>query len=113
MYKLIAFTNTHRWGFWNRAHPDGVGINNINKFLVHNVINSDILKLIKMALKTYQVPQGQQRYTILPKWPGLEFDIDEPEGKALLGSPNGMAAGYFRRSDQPRPATSELTFLLQ
>lgn len=64
---------------------------------MHDVINLDTLRLIGLALKSYEVPTGQQRYTILPKWPGLEFDIETPEGKAMLGSPNGLAAGYFRK----------------
>lgn len=51
-----------------------------------------------MALKTYQVPEGDTRRTILPKWPGLAFKIETDEGKVMLGSPNGIAAGYFRKS---------------
>ena len=62
---------------------------------MHDIVNDDTLKLIKMALETYQVPEGQQRYTLLPKWPGLVFEIETEEGKAMLGSPNGVAAGYF------------------
>ena len=62
---------------------------------MHDIVNDDTLKLIKMALKTYHVPEGQQRYTLVPRWPGLVFDIETEEGKAMLGSPNGVAAGYF------------------
>jgi hypothetical protein len=73
------------WGFWNRAHPGGANLDKINKFLVHDIANEDTLKLIKIALKTYKVPEGQQRYTYLPKWPGLVFDIETDEGKAMFG----------------------------
>jgi hypothetical protein len=62
---------------------------------VYDITNDETLELIKMALKTYQVPEGQQRYTFLPNWPGLVFDIETEECKAMLGSPNGVAAGYF------------------
>lgn len=51
-----------------------------------------------MALKSYKVPEGQERHKFLPRWPGIEFSIETPEGKAMLGSPNGIAAGYFRKS---------------
>ncbi|KAJ8106913.1 hypothetical protein OPT61_g9226 [Boeremia exigua] len=84
------------WAFWRRAHGDGQGLGNINKFLVHDIVNAETLRLIGLALKRYEVPDGQQRYKFLPKWPGLELDIETPEGKAMLGSPNGVAAGYFR-----------------
>ncbi|XPT03569.1 Mitochondrial import inner membrane translocase subunit tim8 [Ascochyta lentis] len=83
------------WAFWRRAHPDGVGLDNINKFLVHDIVNDDTLRLIRLALKTYKVPEGQQRENRLPRWPGLVFGIETEEGKAMLGSPNGIAAGYF------------------
>ncbi|KAJ4311116.1 Mitochondrial import inner membrane translocase subunit tim8 [Neodidymelliopsis sp. IMI 364377] len=83
------------WGFWNRAHPGGANLDKINKFLVHDIANEDTLKLIKIALKTYKVPEGQSRYKYLPKWPGLVFYIETDEGKAMFGSPNGLAAGYF------------------
>lgn len=73
------------WGFWNRAHPGKENLNQISKFLVHDIINQDTLDLIKRALATYKVPDGQQRYTRLPKWPGLVFDIETEEGKAMLG----------------------------
>ncbi|KAF3009504.1 hypothetical protein E8E13_003824 [Curvularia kusanoi] len=82
------------WGFWKRAHPDGAGLNNINKFLVHDIINPDTLDLMRLALQSYEVPEGQ-RYTYIPAWPGIEFDMETPEGKSMLGSPNGLAAGYF------------------
>ncbi|KZM28677.1 uncharacterized protein EKO05_0009934 [Ascochyta rabiei] len=83
------------WAFWRRAHPDGANLDNINKFLVHDIVNADTLKLIELALKTYRVPDGQQRERYLPKWPGLVFDMETDEGKAMLGSPNGVAVGYF------------------
>lgn len=64
---FIKFTDRHSWGFWNRAHQNDAGLDNDNKFLVHDVINADTLKLIKLALKSYPVPEEQQRYAFLPK----------------------------------------------
>ncbi|KAF1928401.1 uncharacterized protein M421DRAFT_92650 [Didymella exigua CBS 183.55] len=83
------------WAFWKRAHKDDAGLNNIQKFFVHDAVNEDTLRLVGVALKTYQVPEGDIRRTRLPKWPGLVFDIETEEGKVMLGSPNGIAAGYF------------------
>lgn len=96
---MCCFTDIRSWAFWNRAHKDNTGLDNIQKFHVHCVVNKDTLRLVNMALKTYQVPDGDTRPTRLPKWPGLVFDIETNEGKAMLGSPNGIAAGYFRKSD--------------
>jgi hypothetical protein len=93
----LRFTDGRSWAFWKRAHRNDAGLNNIQKFHVHDAVNEETLRLIAMALKTYRVPDGDVRRTRLPKWPGLVFDIETDEGKAMLGSPNGMAAGYFRK----------------
>lgn len=79
------FTNQCSWAFWKREHPDNVGLDNINKFLVHDVINPATVKLVKRALLSYKVSDGEERYKYVPKWPGLVFDIETEEGKAMLG----------------------------
>lgn len=78
-------THKHSWAFWKREHKDGKGLDNINKFLVHDIINRDTEKLIMQALSSYKVPEGGQRYKFVPKWPGLVFGIESDEGKAMLG----------------------------
>ncbi|KAH6639025.1 hypothetical protein C7974DRAFT_387722 [Boeremia exigua] len=83
------------WAFWRRAHADGAGLSNINKFLVHDIINSQTIRLMQMALQRYEVPEGQERLKRIPKWPGLELGIETPGALAMLGSPNGLAVGYF------------------
>ncbi|KAJ4993437.1 hypothetical protein SVAN01_00985 [Stagonosporopsis vannaccii] len=83
------------WAFWNRAHKDSVGLKDINLFLVHQIVNQDTMRLIRMAMKSYKVPDGEQRHVFVPRWPGIEFFIDTAEGQAMLGSPNGLSAGYF------------------
>lgn len=94
----LGCTNHCSWAFWKRAHGNDADINNIQKFHVHDAVNEDTLRLVNMALNTYKVPDGDVRRPRLPKWPGLVFDIKTDEGTAMLGSPNGIAAGYFRKS---------------
>lgn len=72
------------WGFWTRAHG-GSDLGRINKFIVPQIINEITLRLIDEALKTYIVPQGQERLTAVPTWPGITFDIETDQGQALLG----------------------------
>lgn len=94
---ILNFANSCRWAFWKRAHKNDAGLNNIQKFHIHDAVNEETLRLVNMALKTYKVPEGDVGRTRLPKWPGLVFDIETDEGAAMLGSPNGIAAGYFRK----------------
>lgn len=93
----LNIADYQRWAFWKRAHKGDAGLSNIQKFHVHDAVNEDTLRLVNVALKTYQVPEGDSRHTRLPKWPGLIFNIETEEGKVMLGSPNGIAAGYFRK----------------
>ena len=72
------------WGFWHEAHG-GSNLGHITKFIVPQIINEDTLSVIKQALETYEVPEGQERLTALPAWPGVTFDIETDQGKALLG----------------------------
>lgn len=50
-----------------------------------------------MALDTLNVPPGEEPYDDIPEWPGLEFPIHSEEAKVILGSPNGLVAGHFRK----------------
>lgn len=72
------------WGFWHEAHS-GSNLGHITKFIVPQIINEETLSVIKQALETYTVPEGQVRVTTLPTWPGITFDIETDQGKALLG----------------------------
>ena len=72
------------WGFWYQAHG-GSNLGHITKFVVPQVINDVTGRLIDQALKTYEVPEGEERHNTVPEWPGLTFEIDTPPGKALLG----------------------------
>ena len=76
-------------------HPDGQDSNDINMFFVALFLNKITVQLIDEASKASKITAGQSRVGRLPKWPGLVFDIGTEECKGMLGSPNGIAAGYF------------------
>lgn len=72
------------WGFWHEAHG-GSDLGHITKFIVTQVVNGITNRLIDQALQTYIVPDGPERLTAVPTWPGINFDIETEQGKALLG----------------------------
>lgn len=77
------------WVFWNRVQlqrpPKWRNLGKINYFVVHNIVNKETEQLIEQSIKVYYVPDGQQRVTELPKWPGLTFEIESEAGQAMLG----------------------------
>ncbi|KAL1601929.1 Mitochondrial import inner membrane translocase subunit tim8 [Nothophoma quercina] len=91
----LTDTSDMAWGVWRRVHPDGQKLDKIKMFFSVLIINKITQQLISEALKTYKVAAGQSRVSSLPRWPGLTFDLESAEGKAMLGSPNGIAVGYF------------------
>ena len=68
------------WGMWRRVHPGGTGLDNIRYFVVNQVLNKDTQGLIAEALKAAQDP-----VTGVPEWPGVTWDIETPQGAAMLG----------------------------
>ncbi|USP73066.1 uncharacterized protein yc1106_00340 [Curvularia clavata] len=74
------------WGFWNRVSDHNLG--NVNGFMSICIVNEDTADIIDTALE-------RRGYESLPAWPGIRFDSGTEEYNALLGSPNGLAAGYF------------------
>ncbi|KAH6639024.1 hypothetical protein C7974DRAFT_448848 [Boeremia exigua] len=83
------------WGAWRRKHLDGQNLGKIRKFMVHTIINDITMDLIDEALKTYVLAPGEIRLGYVPFYPGVTFDMNSEEGAAMLGSPNGIAVGYF------------------
>ncbi|KAJ4993438.1 hypothetical protein SVAN01_00986 [Stagonosporopsis vannaccii] len=83
------------WGIWRRRHPDGQNLGSINKFLVYYIVNPITNELVAEALRTYNLEPGQTRLIRVPQWPGVTFSMDSEQGVAMLGSPNGIAVGYF------------------
>ncbi|KAH7079665.1 hypothetical protein FB567DRAFT_607027 [Paraphoma chrysanthemicola] len=91
---LFRATSDIAWGFWNRAHNQD--ITNIKFIMSTTIINDDTQDIINRALKEWVPPKGQQKVTEVPPWPGVTFNLHgDNEGLALLGSPNGLAAGFF------------------
>ena len=74
------------WGVWRRVHPDGQKLDKIKMFFSVLIINKITQQLISEALKTYKAAAGQSRVSSLPRWPGLTFDMESAEGKAMLGT---------------------------
>lgn len=64
------------FGLWNRVAA--LNGNNIEKFVLMNVINENVEEIIKRALETVHVKDVQA-------WPGTDFDMMGDAGKALLG----------------------------
>lgn len=73
------------WGIWRRKHPDGQGLNQINKFFVNHIENEVTQELVNEAVDTYTVPEGETRAEYLPAFPGLTFSIKTEQGAAMLG----------------------------
>ncbi|EUC42083.1 hypothetical protein COCMIDRAFT_104432 [Bipolaris oryzae ATCC 44560] len=74
------------WGFWNRVSGHNLG--GINAFFSFEVVNEDTGRIIEMAME-------KSGHDEVPPWPGVRFDSGTEEYRALLGSPNGIAAGYL------------------
>lgn len=79
------------WAGWIRGSNPHVGNPNpanLNYMFMMWVINEETLSIMKRALKA----KGKDKYSV---WPGDDFSTREPEGQALLGSPNGKPMGYL------------------
>lgn len=93
----LSSSSDHAWGFWWRTHHSG-NLANINKIFSCMITNEITLALIDHALKTFPMPPGTpetSRPKGVDKWPGITFPIEYDAAHVLLGSPNGLAAGYF------------------
>ncbi|XP_014556661.1 hypothetical protein COCVIDRAFT_99137 [Bipolaris victoriae FI3] len=74
------------WGFWNRV--SGYNLGGINAFISFEVVNEETGRIIDRAMK-------KNGHDEVPPWPGVRFNSGTEEYRALLGSPNGLAAGYL------------------
>jgi hypothetical protein len=68
------------WGMWRRVHPSGIGLGNMNYFVVAQVVNTETRGLIAEALDL-----GQDHLVPVPEWPGVTWDIESQQGAAMLG----------------------------
>ncbi|KAF9737450.1 hypothetical protein PMIN03_000860 [Paraphaeosphaeria minitans] len=79
------------WAGWQRGsnpHNGNPNVKNLNSMFMMWIINRDTLSIMKRALHA----RGKDKYSV---WPGDDFSTAEPEGQALLGSPNGKPMGYL------------------
>lgn len=81
--KLRAFSDM-LWGYWNKDNPD---VRNVRFFFMMGISNDQTNALIATCLRN--------KKETLREWPGVGFDAESDEGRALLGSPNGAAFAYF------------------
>jgi hypothetical protein len=111
----LSSSSDFAWGYWNREHSDGVGLENIKFIFMCSIVNEVTLALIDRALKTYPLPPGvTERPKEVQAWPGTTFEMEYDAAQVLLGmligvpwgegvcwlcgligSPNGQAAGFF------------------
>lgn len=68
-----------------QATNEGVAVQNLKYILRYNVQNDETTEVIMECLN-HGTPG---------LWPGIEFDINSEEGRALLGTPNGYGVGYL------------------
>ena len=74
------------WAYWlelhNKAGPFST-IKNLNTYIVSNIHNTNTDQVITRALRTRQKEH-------LESWPGQYFEIETPEGLALLGKSSSI-----------------------
>ncbi|KAJ4993440.1 hypothetical protein SVAN01_00988 [Stagonosporopsis vannaccii] len=96
--KLRA-TSDLAWGMWHRETTEE-NRKNIKCFLSTSIINEQTQIIVSRALNLENPEDGSGT----PRWPGKDFEFHNPDdvsgemteaAYALLGSNNGMAAGYF------------------
>jgi len=81
----LAHTSDIMFALWkDEVKERGTNIGDLNYFLSVCIDNEVALRIID------QVAKGDLSF-----YPGLAFSTQEPEGKALLGTPNGVAIGYL------------------
>ena len=69
------------------------------------IVNADTLAILNQALQNANVAPPRP-------WPGQEFSMSTEEGKALLGSPNGIAIGWMlvdRQTTFPGKTVTKVT----
>ncbi|KZM28694.1 Mitochondrial import inner membrane translocase subunit tim8 [Ascochyta rabiei] len=89
------------WGMWNRVAS--ADLRNLNYFMAVQVINPETQYIMQRALEQHNV-------AVVPAWPGKDFEFAVPNGRehemeaalALLGSSNGLGAGYFIIQHRPQ-----------
>ncbi|KAF3046022.1 hypothetical protein E8E12_010385 [Didymella heteroderae] len=86
------------WGMWNRV---AAGSRRLNYFMAVQIVNPESDAIMERAMQ-------QSNLVTVPPWPGKDFEfavkgkdpndanlLEMEAALALLGSPNGLGAGYF------------------
>ncbi|KAF2014147.1 hypothetical protein BU24DRAFT_492854 [Aaosphaeria arxii CBS 175.79] len=74
------------WGQWTLHTKGNVG--NVRYLISNAVTNVDTGPIIQRAIESVNASP-------LKKWPGVSFSSMSEQGRALLGSPNGIGLGYL------------------
>ncbi|KAI4621131.1 uncharacterized protein J4E87_006759 [Alternaria ethzedia] len=87
----LASSSDIAWGLWERMSAGNLA--NINYIFSHRITNEETRAIIARALEGREVRP----------WPGEMFEAGmATEYWALLGSPNGIAAGYLLGQHKPQ-----------
>ncbi|KAH3950585.1 hypothetical protein HBI56_204730 [Parastagonospora nodorum] len=84
------------WASWNQIAGGTNNLQNIKYFIAMQITNDETLEIVPRALKAMGVSDGQAKL-----WPGTGFTVgaenetEKEAADALIGCPNGLAAGYF------------------
>ncbi|KAF9693177.1 hypothetical protein EKO04_008813 [Ascochyta lentis] len=89
----LSSSSDHAWGFWSRVNTGNLA--GVKKLFSCMITNDVTLALITEVLRTYPLSPGEERPNGVLKWPGTTFQMRYDAAQVLLGSPNGLAVGYF------------------
>ncbi|KAF2028243.1 hypothetical protein EK21DRAFT_114017 [Setomelanomma holmii] len=83
------------WSFWNcHMDQDKKPIKDITKIFSMSVTNVETMGIIRKALSEWEPLPGQHKVVTPRPFLGTTFDTSGIPGAALLGSPNGVGAGF-------------------
>ncbi|KAJ4312391.1 hypothetical protein N0V94_007458 [Neodidymelliopsis sp. IMI 364377] len=79
------------WLFWAKH---AASTKKLKYFLSLAISNEETQRAVRRALQSVKADYCP--------WPGTTFSVDSEAGRALLGSPNGRAHGYFLAQHKPQ-----------
>ncbi|PVH93611.1 hypothetical protein DM02DRAFT_695477 [Periconia macrospinosa] len=74
--------------YWKFYTDNAFDTRNIRYFFMLSVSNHETLGIIKRAFPNVD-------WSYFPEWPGVTFEGNQPEFRAILGSPNGRSFAFF------------------
>jgi hypothetical protein len=79
---------------WQSLSDEGV-IPNLKYIIRSHIQNSDCVGILKSNILPTLRQKLNRKTLWVPTWPGVDFDIDSEEAKALLGTPNGSGITWL------------------